>query len=197
MEQPSSLDRFQSLIVKTRSYRRFHQNVPITAYQLRDLVNLARLSASGGNKQPLKFILSCTPEKNALIFPCLHWAAYLGEWNGPAEGERPAAYIIILCDHDVAQGPGCDHGIAAQSIMLGAVELGFGGCMLGALDRGQLREALAIPDRFDIALVLALGKPRETVLLEPMKDGRFEYWRDERGFHHVPKRALTELILEL
>jgi nitroreductase len=197
MEQPNSLDRFQNLIVKNRSYRRFHQNVAVTAHQLRDLVNLARLSASGGNKQPLKYVLSWTPEKNARIFPCLHWAGYLKDWGGPVEGERPSAYILILCDRAVAQGPGCDHGIAAQSIMLGAVEMGLGGCMLGAVDRENLREALAIPETFDIALVLAIGKPRETVLLEPLKDGKVEYWRDERGFHHVPKRALSELILDL
>lgn len=197
MEQSKSMDRLQTLIVKTRSYRRFHQNVPMTLHQLRDLVNLGRLSASGGNKQPLKYVLSWTPEKNAKIFPSLHWAGHLKDWGGPVEGERPAAYILILCDLSLAKSPGCDHGIAAQSIMLGAVEMGFGGCMLGAVDRGPLREALAIPENYEIALVLALGKPKETVLLETMKDGKFEYWRDERGFHHVPKRVLNDLILNL
>ena len=197
MEQANSLDHFQTLIVKTRSYRRFHQNVALTQHQLRDLVNLARLSASGGNRQPLKYVLSWTAEKNARIFPCLHWAGYLKEWGGPAEGERPTGYIVILNDLGIAPAPGCDQGIAAQSMMLGAVEMGFGGCMLGAVDRGQLREALAIPETFETALVLALGKPKETVLLESVKDGKIEYWRDERGFHHVPKRALSDVILDL
>jgi nitroreductase len=197
MEKKNEPKKLQDLILKTRSYRRFHQHVAITQNELRELVNLGRLSSSGGNHQPLKYMLSWQPEKNAKIFPHLHWATYLKDWAGPVEGERPAAYIIILCDLGIAPNPGCDQGIAAQSIMLGAVEMGYGGCMLGAVDRSKLREVLAIPATYDIALVLALGKPRETVLIEPVKDGHIEYWRDERGFHHVPKRALTDIILEL
>lgn len=197
MEKKNEPKMLQDLILKTRSYRRFHQNVPISQNELRELVNLGRLSASGGNRQPLKYVLSWQPEKNARIFPHLHWAGYLKEWGGPIDGERPAAYIIILCDIGIAPNAGCDQGIAAQSMMLGAVEMGLGGCMLGAVDRGPLRVALAIPEAFEIALVLAFGKPKETVLLEPVKDGKIEYWRDERGFHHVPKRALSDLILDL
>lgn len=197
MDEKQTPKNLNELILKNRSYRRFHQNVAVTQGQLRDLVNLARLSASGGNRQVLKYILSWQPEKNAKLFPFLHWAAYLKEWGGPVEGERPAAYIVILCDLNLAQNPGCDHGIAAQSIMLGAAEMGLGGCMLGSVDRVKLRAALAIPDTFEISLVLALGKPKETVLIEPAKDGAIQYWRDERGFHHVPKRSLAELILDL
>ncbi len=182
-------------MLQNRSYRRFHQDVPVTQPQLRDLVNLARLSASGANRQPLKYSLSWEPEKNARIFPTLQWAGYLQDWPGPAEGERPAAYIVILCDTTIADTPGCDHGIAAQSILLGAVEQGLGGCILGAVDRVRLRKALALPEAYEILLVLALGKPRETVLIESVKDGDIRYWRDEQGRHHVPKRSLDELIL--
>lgn len=185
------------LIRQNRSYRRFHQDAAIPEEQLRRWVDLARLSPSGGNRQPLKFILSCQPEKNDKIFLCLHWAAFLKEWGGPVEGEKPSAYIIILCDQQIAQTPGCDHGIAAQSILLGAVEEGWGGCMMGAVERGALREALEIPDQYEIALVLALGKPREAVVIDSVNDGRTPYWRDGLGVHHVPKRALDEIILPL
>ena len=82
-------------------------------------------------------------------------------------------------------------------MLLGAAAMGLGGCMIGSVDRPQLRDTLAIPDRYDIALVLAIGKPRETVLIDTVQDGKIEYWRDERSFHHVPKRALSELILDL
>jgi hypothetical protein len=61
-------------------------------------VNLARLSASAANLQPLRYILSNDPHKNELIFSCLAWAAYLKDWPGPPEGERPSAYIIMLGD---------------------------------------------------------------------------------------------------
>jgi len=186
----------ENLIRKNRSYRRFHQSTPIALETLRALVNLARLSASGANLQPLKYVLSCDPQVNADIFPHTRWAGYLRDWAGPAEGERPAAYIIILGDTEIRQSFGCDHGIAAQSIMLGAAERDLGGCMLGALDRDGLRQALDIPERCDILLALALGKPKEEVELEEVgPDGDIKYYRDEDGVHHVPKRPLDDLIL--
>ncbi len=188
----------KELIRKNRSYRRFKQHVAVEETTLRELVDLARLSASGSNMQPLKFILSNEPEKNASIFETLGWAGYLKDWPGPAEGERPAAYIVILGDTEISKSFGVNHGIAAQSIMLGATEKGLGGCMLGSVKRDALREALHIPARYDILLVLALGKPNETVVIDSVgPDGDIKYWRDEGGIHHVPKRALEDLILEL
>lgn len=184
------------LIRKNRSIRRFYQDVPVSLETLRELVDLARLSASAGNRQPLKYILSCSIETNARIFPHTRWAGYLKDWGGPAEGERPVAYIVILGDTEISNDFGCDHGIAAQSIMLGAVERGLGGCIIGALDRDGLRQALSIPERYEILLVLALGKPRETVVIEDVgPDGDIKYYRDAEGVHHVPKRALNELIV--
>ena len=186
----------KDLILADRSYRRFRENEIVDCGMLKELVDLGRLSASGANLQPLKYMISCDRERNALIFPHLAWAGYLKDWSGPAEGERPAAYIIILCDTDIAKSPGCDHGIAAQSILLGAAEKGLGGCMIGSIDREGLRRALDIPGRYDILLVLALGKPAEEVVLETVgKDGDIRYWRDEKGVHHVPKRGLEEVIL--
>ncbi len=187
----------EDLVRKNRSYRRFHQDVPVDLETLRALVNLARLSASGSNLQPLKYILSCEPETNARIFPHTRWAGYLKDWPGPAEGERPAAYIVILGDTEIRKSFGCDHGIAAQSIMLGAAERGLGGCMIGSIDRSELRQVLGIPDHCEILLVLALGKPKETVVLEEVgPDGDIRYYRDAGGVHHVPKRSLSELILQ-
>ena len=186
----------EDLVRKNRSYRRFHQDVSVDLGTLRALLNLARLSASGSNLQPLKYILSCQPQTNARIFPHTRWAGYLQDWSGPAEGERPAAYIVILGDMEIRESFGCDHGIAAQSIMLGAAERGLGGCMIGSIDEGGLRQVLDIPDHYEILLILALGKPKETVVLEEVgPDGSVKYYRDADGVHHVPKRSLDELIL--
>jgi nitroreductase len=184
------------LVKRNRSYRRFHEGEPIEPATLRELVGLARLSASAANLQPLRYVLSWEPKKNGLIFPHLGWAAYLADWSGPATGERPAAYIVILGDTAVSKTFGCDHGIAAQSILLGAVEQGLGGCMLASIQRGRLREALGIPTRYEILLVIALGRPQEEVVIEDAElDGSIEYYRDETGVHHVPKRRLEDLIL--
>ena len=186
----------KDLVLRTRSYRRFHQEVAIDRETLRELVDLARLSASGSNRQPLKFMLSCEPEKNALIFPHTRWAGALKDWPGPAEGERPSAYILILGDTEIVSSFGVNHGIAAQSIMLGATEKGLGGCMIGSIEREKLRQVLDIPERYEILLILALGKPKEKVVIEPVgPDGDITYYRDDQGVHHVPKRALEDLIL--
>jgi len=188
----------RDLIVKNRSYRRFHEEFVIKHETLRELVDLARLSASAANLQPLRYILSCDPEQNALIFAHLAWAMYLKDWHGPPEGERPSAYIVILEDTQVAHPLRCDHGIAAQSILLGATEKGLGGCIIGAINKPKLREALKIPERYEILLVLALGKPKETVVIEPLQPhGDIKYWRDSKGVHHVPKRALDDIILHI
>ena len=186
----------RELVTKNRSYRRFHQEVPVERETLRELVDLGRLSASAANKQPLKYILSCEAERNALIFPCLRWAGYIKDWRGPAEGERPAAYIIVMGDTSISPAFLCDHGVAAQSIMLGATEKGLGGCILAAVQRTKLSKLLQIPEQYEILLVLALGKPREKVTLETVgPDGDIKYWRDKDQVHHVPKRKLDDIIV--
>jgi nitroreductase len=187
---------FRDLILANRSYRRFKESERVSMETLCALVDLARCTPSAANLQPLKYSLSCDPARNAEIFPCLAWAGYLKDWPGPEAGERPAAYITILGDTELAAKPAIDCGIAAQSILLGAVEKGLGGCMIGSIDRERLRAVLAIPARFDILLVIALGKPAEKVVLEPLPEGGgIQYWRDASGVHHVPKRALEEILI--
>jgi nitroreductase len=188
----------RDLILKNRTYRRFEESVPIERQTLEELLDLARLTSSGGNLQPLKYILSHEPERNQVIFQYLKWAGYLKDWAGPAEGERPTAYLIMLGDKEISTNYRWDHGLACQSILLGACERGLGGCMFGAVDRAGLRSALRIPDRYELLLVIALGKPKETVVLEAVPaSGDIKYWRDANAVHHVPKRNLRELILEL
>jgi nitroreductase len=184
------------LIKKCRSYRRFYQDEAITRNDILEMIEAARLSASARNAQSLKYILSNDAKNNALIFPSLAWAAYFKEWLGPEEGERPSAYIIMLNDNEITNNYFCDHGIAVQSILLTAVEKGFGGCIIASVNREKLRKDLSIPDRYEIIQVIALGKPRETVVIEPLpSNGDFKYWRDENQVHHVPKRSLDEIVL--
>jgi len=188
----------KDLILKNRSYRRFYEEFNIEENTLKELIDLARLSPSAANLQPLKYIISSKPDKNSLIFPHLRWAGYLKEWPGPAERERPSAYIVILCDGNIAKSSGCDHGIAAQSILLGATERGLGGCIFASIDRDGLRKDLKISEQYEILLVIALGKPAEKVVIENTgNDGDIKYWRDKNEIHHVPKRSLDDIILNL
>lgn len=186
----------RDLVFKNRSYRRFYEEVDITLESLKELVDLGRLSASAMNAQPLKYILSSDRCKNSLIFPHLVWARFLTNWPGPSEGERPSAYIVILGDAEISRFWDYDAGIAAQSILLGATEKGLGGCMIANILKEGLRKALNIPPRYEILLVLALGKPREQVMIETVgTDGNTRYWRDDEGIHHVPKRPIEEVIV--
>ncbi len=186
------------LIKRTRTFRRFDQTVAVDRKTLEGLVDLARHSASARNLQPLKYFLSCDPETNAKIFDSVLFAAALKDWDGPEEGERPTAYIVMLGDTKLTSEFFCDHGIASQSIMLGARDRDLGGCIMASVKRPKLRQSLRIPDRYQILLVLAIGKPAETVVIEPLPpDGNFDYWHDSDGVHHVPKRSLEEIILDL
>lgn len=185
----------KELVRKTRSYRRFKQD-PISEKTLRELVDLARFTASQRNCQPLKYYLSCDAENNAKIFPATMWAASLKDWGGPVEGEKPTAYIMVLGDKKIAEKFSPDEGIAAQTILLGARQKGIGGCMLGALNRKMLFEVLNIPRHYTILLVIALGVPGEKIILEDASDeAKTAYYRDRSDIHHVPKRTLDDIIV--
>ena len=183
------------LVKKNRSYRRFDASKQIEKETLNELVNLARFSASAANLQNLRFYLSATSETNDVIFSNLKWAGYLTEWDGPEENEQPTGYIIILSDKDKPMGVKWNTGIAAQTILLGAVEKGLGGCMFGAVNKENLIKKLQISDHYEIELVIALGVPVEDVVIEEVIDNNIKYWRDESNVHHVPKKKLNDLII--
>jgi len=129
----------KELVQYSRSYRRFDHSAPVSMRTLEELVELARLCPSAANRQPLRFILSTAPADNEAIFACLKWAAYLTDWDGPAPAERPTAYIVMINTAREWEFARFDLGIMAQTMLLGAVEKGLGGCMIGALNRDRLR----------------------------------------------------------
>ncbi len=192
----------KNLILKTRAYRRFDQNHKISEKELIELVDLARLSASPRNQQALKFMISCNEERNAEIFETLSWAGAIKEWDGPGEGEKPTAYIIILSDNKIVPSGKnsfneAAYGIAAQSIMLGATEIGLGGCMIASIKKKKLKNSLNIDKKYEILLVLAIGKPTENVVITDISEkGDFKYYRDKNQNHFVPKRSLNEIIIK-
>ncbi len=185
----------KELVVRNRSYRRFRQDGSVSTRVLTDLVDMARMTASGRNAQPLKYKLVNDPALCREIFPLLSWAGYLADWPGPAEGERPSAYIVVCNDASIAPESRWDQGIAAQTLLLGAVEKGLGGCMIGAFHRKELTAALNLPPQVEPALVIALGEPVEEVVLVPAQKGEVRYFRDPAGRHYVPKRPLEEVLL--
>jgi nitroreductase len=136
------------------------------------------------------------PESCDLVFPCLAWAGYLKDWDGPSPDERPSAYIIILGDKNLGSNFDVDLGICAQTILIGAVESDLGGCMIASIRRDQVRSAFEIPDYLEILMVLAIGKPIEKIVIDTVKDGDIRYWRDAGQVHHVPKRELSDILIK-
>jgi nitroreductase len=173
--------------VQRRTIRRFQQK-PVPKELLDKLLDAGRLAPVGGNIQPLEFIAVNDPEVVARVFPHTRWAGYLK--NGtPQAGEEPTAYLVIL-QNKAIRAPAADQdiGFAAESIILTALDEGVASCAMGALDRPGIEEVLGVPQDRQVALVIALGHPAETAVVEPMAGDDVKYWRDEQGIHHVPKR---------
>lgn len=188
----------KDLVLKNRTYRRFYQDHPVTMETLQEMIELARLTSSGANLQSLRYYLSNEEEKNERIFKTLKWAGYLSDWNGPENGEKPTAYIVMLHDQRVSKNYFWDHGLAAQSILLGLSEQGLGGCQFNGIDRPALAEALKLPEYYEIVMVIAIGKPKEVIVLDEIDEtGNIKYWRDDQSNHHVPKRKLEDVIVDL
>lgn len=195
------MDKFEfleNLLKKDRSVRRFDATRAIGEDVLTKLVSLTRYCASAANRQPLKYRLVSTPEECRKVFELVKWAAYLSDWDGPEESERPVAYLVQCLDTELSQNCLCDDGLQLQAITLGAEALGIGGCIIKSFNMPAIRETLGIEDSFQPLYVLALGYPVERVVLEdiaPGKDADVKYYRTPDGVHHVPKRRLQELIL--
>jgi nitroreductase len=180
-------------IISRRTIRKFkQQDVPREV--LRKCVDAARLSPSGSNAQPLKYVI--VDEENLLpqVFSTLKWAGSIpGYKHGP--DEVPAAYIVILLDTKIREQPGNDTGIAAMSISMVAYEEGVASCMLGSVDRPNLKQILKIPDHQQILLVIALGYPAETSIAVELKGEDTKYWLDDKGVLNVPKRKLENIAV--
>lgn len=186
----------RDLLLRDRSIRRFDGGIPVSDSMLRSLIELTRFCHSGRNLQPLRYKIVNDPEKCAEIFPALKWAGYYEDWDGPAENERPTAYIIQCLDTTLTTNPLCDEGLQLEAISLGATSAGLGGCIIKAFDKQLIAESLQIPHNLDIRYVYALGVPAEKTritVLEP--GGDYRYFRDENDVQCVPKLDVKNLII--
>lgn len=190
----------KELVLKNRSYRGFDPSVRLTREELLELLDLARYTASSVNEQPLRYYIAWEKEEVEQILPLTMWAKALKEMKLPHPGKEPVAFIIICQDMNISSNTTRfqrDVGVVAQTMLLGAVEKGFGGCMIGSFYNPQLKELLNLPEGVEPNLIVALGKPAEKVVLTDVgEDGSTKYYRDAEDTHYVPKRSLKELVLE-
>jgi len=177
-----------------RSIRRFKQN-PIAYELLKRFVDAGRVAPSASNLQPLEFIIVDEAELVNNIFEHTQWARLLPHNTGrPPAGQQPVAFIVILVNkkyetawtrHDV--------GAAAENIILSALDNEIGTCWIASVNRKKVSSLLLVPDDYEIDSVIALGYPDEEPVMEPLKDS-IEYYKDETGRLHVPKRNLDDIL---
>ena len=188
------MSELRELIEKTRSYRRFDNTAPLSRETLLDILDAARLTPSGANLQSIRYLPVTEPSEVAFVTANAKWAAYLTDWDGPSEEEAPTAWVLLLSPAD-KPAPQFDLGITAETILLSATALGYGGCIFLSIDRPALAEKLGIGDEMRIDLAIALGKPSETVLLTEIREGDdIRYYRDEHDRHVVPKLSLSDRL---
>lgn len=197
-----NFENLRDLMIENRTVRRFNQSRAVDYDILVKLVELTRYCPSGRNAQPLRYRLVTSTEEKAKVFPLLKWAGYFKDWDGPSEGERPAAYIVQCLDTAFGSNCLCDDGLQLEAITLGMHTMGLGGCIIKAFNVVELSRVLELNEqyvpRYVPRYVLALGYPAEKVKIEEMSgspDADFKYFRTPDGIHHVPKRPLSELIL--
>lgn len=188
-------------IKRCRTYRKFDSQTQITDHELRKLIEINRFTPSPRNKQALKFVSYNVFEKDDLIFEHLRWAGALPNWQGPTKMQQPVAYILILADNELSPNHKADFldmavGIAAQTTMLLAADMGYGGTMIAAFHHKNIHEILKLDSHLQIKLILAIGKPAEKVVVRDMQNDNFAYWRDDNQNHYVPKRTLNEILVK-
>ena len=179
-------------ITKRRTIRKYIQKDVPKDVLLR-CVDAARLSPSGLNLQPLKYVIVNNKDLLSKIFRTLRWAGYLPDYY-PTEEEMPGAYIVMLLDKNIKTDPGHDAGIASMSISMVAFEEGLGSCILGAINRIELGKILSVPDNFEVLLVVALGYTDENPVIDEVKENDVKYWLDKDGIIHVPKRDMKDIV---
>ena len=181
-----------TLLHRNRSYRGYDPSRVVTREELKKLVEVTTLVPSGMNRQALRYRL-VTEEESDKVLPLIRLGAALPELHLPFPGTEPRAFLVMCSTVPESPVIDIDLGIAAQSLLLKAVEMGLNGIIIRAFDAGKLQESLGL-DLVPL-LVIAIGKGAENIYLKPVDaGGSLTYYRKD-GVHFVPKLKADDLIL--
>lgn len=185
---------FQELVKDTRTTRRFKKGISISKDELLELIDLARVTSSPLNKQPLRYIPIVDEKVKEEVYKPLKWAAHLQEWN-QSEDEKPSAYILMINDTRCEGFSMIDSGISMQTIALGANIKGYSACMMASIDKEQYKQLFNLPRYMEPLFMIALGVQNEEIKLVNVQNDDTNYYR-EGEVHCVPKRALVDIIFD-
>lgn len=190
---------FKDLVKASRSYRGYDESRRVTREELLEMVDCARYAASSVNRQPLQYYLAWEKEDVDRIFAMTKWARGLPDLKLPHDGMAPTGFIVICMNLNWGESIARfqkDIGIVAQTMLLSAVEMGLGGCMIGNFNAGEVKETLNLADHLAPVLIVAIGKPAEEIVItEVGPDESVDYYRDENDVHYVPKRRLEDIVI--
>ena len=183
-----------TLLRKNRSHRAFDTSYTVAKRQLEAIVSVNDKLPSGRNAQTLRFRLLDAPGGGEDFCRFLHLGGYLPELHLPVPGTEPKAFIIVCSTEAESPIVNIDLGISLQSMALKAVEIGLNALIVKAFNRQEIKEALGLP--LDPLAVLAIGKGTERIVLDEVHTGSdLRHYRDADGTHHVPKIAVSELLI--
>lgn len=204
----------KSLLVETRTCRRFQNDYEISSEILEDLVDMARITSSARNAQVLRYAIINGTEICKKMVPTYALGGSLKAHEKPQPHQAPTAYIVILAPSDLDEWSIMDIGIAAQTIQLGATEKGLAACIIGAFNGSKLLEILegqgldTCDKLFSVLraheddkiilkprLLLALGKSAEKCIISDIPENGKTVYFHENDVNIVPKRKLADIIL--
>ncbi len=190
---PRPAQSLERLLRRNRSHRGYDTRFIVREDQLRRIIAVNTLTPSARNRQVLRFRPVLSDEAPAVL-PHLRMGGALPELRLPAPGTEPNAFIVVCSTAEESREVSIDLGIAVQSMLLQAVEIGLNGLCIGAFDREAVRRALHLP--LEPLLVVAIGKGAERIELTTVDaDAERAYYRRD-GIHYVPKLRTEDLILK-
>jgi nitroreductase len=184
------------LIVSSRSCRRYQSSVAVPPGVLADLVDMARMSPSAVNAQPLRYALISDAGAREAMFSLITLGKALKPEQRPTPAQQPGGYIVMLGPEKMPEMSVIDVGIAAQTINLAANAVGLATCMILAFKEEGVASLINPPAGLKPRLVIAVGAPDEECRLTAVgEDRKVTYYRDEQGVHRVPKFSLEDVIV--
>ena len=174
--------KFEEMLLKRESCRAYCDK-PVAREDLVKICEAGRLSPSGCNAQPWKFIVVDEPEARARLCDAL---LLTGGKTGAPWREQVPAFIVLVEQHanvmpfvlqyygDSQRFSQGDIGMAAMSMCYQALELGLSTCIIGMNDQEKMEQALGIPDHDAVRMLLAVGYPAEEKAPRPKVRKNFE-----------------------
>lgn len=181
------------LLLKNRSTRGYKKAYRVSRAELERITVVCSRIPSARNQQVLRFRLVTHDSGADQVLPLVKMGAALPELHLPFPGTEPKAFIVVCSTIEENPMVDIDLGIAAQSMLLKAVEMGLNGLIIAAFNRTKLQEVLALP--YPPLLVLAIGKSDERIELTPIGERESHAYYRKEGIHYVPKVRAGELII--